>query len=246
MREQEFRFNLLIWTVMDFIFFGLTVVSVELIFGQVDSIAGWSREEVLLLICVHGLFFDFLWTFILQNLLSFSHYIRKGELDFALLKPVNLRFLVSTRYFEFDHWLRIIFLIFLLFKLLRRIPVQLTIFSWLNFSLLFFLGLFIFYNFYFMITTTNFWFINIYNLEDLFHEISQVGRVPVYVFQRGMRFIFTYIIPVAFIATFPVQVLLGRSDSKITVLALVLALISFFLSQKFWNFALKHYSSASS
>lgn len=231
---------------MDFIFFGLTVVSVELIFGQVDSIAGWSREEVLLLICVHGLFFDFLWTFILQNLLSFSHYIRKGELDFALLKPVNLRFLVSTRYFEFDHWLRIIFLIFLLFKLLRRIPVQLTIFSWLNFSLLFFLGLFIFYNFYFMITTTNFWFINIYNLEDLFHEISQVGRVPVYVFQRGMRFIFTYIIPVAFIATFPVQVLLGRSDSKITVLALVLALISFFLSQKFWNFALKHYSSASS
>lgn len=97
-----------------------------------------------------------------------------------------------------------------------------------------------------MITTTNFWFINIYNLEDLFHEISQVGRVPVYVFQRGMRFIFTYIIPVAFIATFPVQVLLGRSDPKITVLALVLALISFFLSQKFWNFALKHYSSASS
>lgn len=246
MRELEFRLNLIIWTFMDFLFLGLTILSVELIFGQVNSVAGWSRQEVLILVCVHGLFYDFLWTFILRNLLIFSNYIRKGELDFVLLKPVNLRFLISTRYFEFDHWLRIFFLSFLLLKLLVELPAKLTIFSWINFIFLFFGGLFIFYNLFFTVATTNFWFINIFNLEDLFHEISQVGRVPVYVFQKGMRFFFVYIIPVAFIATFPVQALLGRATLVVNLMAIFLAVLSFIFSQKFWSFALKHYSSASS
>jgi len=246
MRELEFRLNLIIWTVMDFVFFAMVIISVELIFGQVSSIAGWRREEVLLLACVTGLFNDFLWTFVHLNLLFFSDLIRQGNLDFVLLKPVNSRFLVSARYFEFDHWLRIIFLSFLLVKLLGGLSAELTMFSWLNFLLLFFLGIFIFYNLYFMMTTTNFWFIRIFNLEDLFDSLTAVGRAPVYVFKGGARLFFIYIIPVAFIATFPVQALLGRLDLRMILVAIVLALTFFYLSQKFWNFALRHYSSASS
>jgi ABC-2 type transport system permease protein len=108
MREIEFRFNLAVWTVMNFLWFGLVFVSVELIFGQVELIAGWQRKEVLLLVCVTALFSDFFHTFFMQNLKRFSRLIRHGELDLALLKPINLRFLVSARYFEFDHYPRMI------------------------------------------------------------------------------------------------------------------------------------------
>lgn len=245
-RELEFRFNLLTWTMMDFVFFGLMVVSVELIFGQVSSIAGWSRQEILILACVQSLFVDFFWTFIMMNLLNFSRLIRHGDFDFVLLKPINLRFYVSTRYFEFDHYLRIVFLSLLLPRIIKGMAVTITIANFLNFILLFFLGIFIFYNFYFMITTLNFWLINLFNLEDLFHHIYEAGRFPVQIFNRSLRLVFTYFIPVAFIATFPVQVLLGKAGFEKVFLGIIMAVISFFLSQKFWNFALKQYSSASS
>lgn len=229
---------------MNFLWLGLMLVSVHLIFGQVEAIAGWSKDEVLLLVLVQALFFDFLWTFVLENMGYFSHYIRRGELDFVLLKPVNPRFMVSTRYFESDHYLRIFLLLFLMTKYLARLNVQATIFSWLNFSLLFGLGLFIFYNLFFILTTTNFWFINLFNLGDLFSEMVNVGRMPVYVFRGGMRLFFTYIIPAAFVATFPTQALLGRIGLEMVFIASLISVVTFATSSWFWQFALKRYSSA--
>ena len=246
MRDLEFRFNVLIWTVMNFLFLGLMFVSVELIYGQVEAIAGWNKNEVLLLLCVNSLFYDFLWTLVLANLLGFSHLIRHGELDFVLLKPVNPRFFVSTRYFESDHYLRILILVFVISRLLKTLGVQLTIFSLLNFLSLFVLGIFIFYSFFFILTTSNFWFINVFNLEDLFSGIMHVGRFPVRIFKKGFYLFFTYVVPTAFIATFPTQALLGKGSLGMIGVALVIALFMFSASQLFWQFALRHYQSASS
>lgn len=246
MRDLEFRFNVLVWTLMDFVWFGLLLVSVELIFGQVQTIAGWSKGEVLILLCIDALFFDFLWTFVLDNLKYFSRLVRYGDLDFALLKPINLRFLVSTRYFESDHYLRILFLLYLIPKFLGDYHIYPTIWSWLMFGLLFALGIFIFYNLFFILTTTNFWFINLFNLQDLFNEIVDAGRFPVYVFKGGMRLFFICIIPIAFIATFPTQALLGRAGFEMVLMAILIGLAMFILSQKFWHFALRRYQSASS
>jgi len=246
MREIEFRFNLAVWTMMNFLWFGLVFASVELIFGQVELIAGWDRKEVLLLVCITSLFFDFFHTFVMQNLKRFSRLIRHGELDLALLKPINLRFLVSTRYFEFDHYPRMIVLFFLIFKFLSDLSVNPSVFAWLNFGLLFALGIFIFYNLFFIFTTTNIWFMRLFNLGDLFSETISVSRYPLYIFKRSARLFFTYVIPVAFIATFPAQALLSRAGFGRVLLGSLIGLVMFFLSQKFWRFALRHYHSASS
>lgn len=247
MREMEFRFNLLVWTGMDFVFLGMTLVSASLIFGQVESVAGWSYREVLLLVYTTALFNDFMWTFVFQNVNYFSELVRRGNLDFALLKPVNSRFLVSARYLEFDHYLRMILLFYLINKTVLELGVSPNLFSWLSYDLAFFLGLLIFYNLFFMLTTLNFWFIRIFNLVDFFETVSGIGRNPVYIFKKGFRLFFVYLIPTIFIATFPVEILLGRREGGgVLILALAVCLIFFVVSQKFWNFALKRYSSASS
>jgi ABC-2 type transport system permease protein len=87
MRDLEFRFNVVIWTVMNFVWFGLILASLELIFGHIEAVAGWTKNEALLLACIQALFSDFLWTFVLQNLLHLSYLVRHGELDFVLLNP---------------------------------------------------------------------------------------------------------------------------------------------------------------
>lgn len=242
---MEFRLNLIIWTLMGFFDLGLVVVSVGLIFGQVEAVAGWTRNEVMLLVLVVTLFNDFLWTFVLQNLNNFSGLVRNGNFDFYLLKPVNTRFLTSTRYFEFDHYLKITVLLFFIFKIAIQ-NYGLTALSALGFISLLFLGLVIFYNIFFIFTTTNFWFVKLFNLGDLFGHIIEAGRVPVYAFQKGMKSFFIYVLPVAFIATFPTQFLLGRGSFDLIVLGIFLAVITFIFSHWFWHYALRHYSSASS
>jgi len=246
MRDWEFRFNVLIWAVMNFSWFGLMLASVHLVFGQVEAIAGWNRDEVLLLVLVQALFLDFLWAFILLNLSKFSRLVRRGDLDLALLKPINLRFLVSTRYFDNDHYPRMIFLFFLIPRFVGRLAVQPTIFAWLNAGLLFGLGLFIFYNLFFMITTTNFWFTNLFNLGDFCSEVIDVGRAPVYIFKNQARIIFIYFIPTAFISTFPVQALLGQIGSEMVLVGMIISLVLLIVSQAFWRFALRHYTSTGS
>jgi len=246
MRDLEFRFNAVVWTVMNFIWFGLILVSLELIFGQVEMIAGWTKDEVLLLAFIQLLFSDFLWTFILVNLGNFSELIRRGNFDFVLLKPVSPRFLVSARYFESDHYVRILVILLLIPKHLDKLGIQSTASSWMTFGLLFVLGIFIFYNLFFIFTTTNFWFINLFNLNDLFDQVVDLGRYPVHIFKGGARLFFVYLMPVAFIATFPAQALLGQIGFEMVFVAILISLITFSVSQWFWQYALRHYQSASS
>lgn len=246
MRDWEFRFNTLVWTLMEFLWFGLFFLSVNLVFGQVEAVAGWAKDEALLLICVYSLFHDFLWTFVLDNMLSFSFYIRRGELDFVLLKPLSPRFYVSTRFFESDHYLKIVFLFFLINHFLGRLEIIVSLGTWLLFVVLFGLGLLVIYNVFFLLTTTNFWFINLFNLQELFDGIVDLARFPIYIFKGSLRFVFIYLIPVAFIATFPTQALLGQVGWEKVIWGIFLAIITFIISQWFWHFALKHYQSASS
>ena len=246
MRDLEFRFNVTLWAVMNFFWLGLMLASVHLIFGQVEAIAGWNKDKVLLLVLVQALFFDFLHIFIYKSLGRFSRLVRRGELDLALQKPVNLRFLVSTRYFDLDHFPRMFVLFFLISRQLRMMSVQPGIFALSIASLLFILGLFIFYNLFFILTTTNFWFTSLFNLGDLWSEMVDVGRAPVYIFRDKARLFFIYVIPTAFVSTFPVQMLLGEIGSVMIFVGILIGAILFALSQWFWQFALRRYSSVGS
>lgn len=246
MRDWEFRLNVLVWTFMEFLWFGLFFLSVNLVFGQVDAVAGWTKNEVLLLTCVYTLFHDFLWTFVLDSLRQLSEQIRLGNFDWILLKPVSSRFHVSFRYFESDHYLKIIFLFFLIRHFLTELGINPGINQWLLFGGLFLSGLGIIYNLFFMATTTNFWLTNLFNLQELFDGVVDLGRFPVYIFRGKWQLALIYFLPVAFISTYPTQALMGELDWSTLALGMILVFVTFTLSHLFWRFALKHYSSASS
>lgn len=231
---------------MNFVFLGMFFLSLDLIFGQIEAISGWTKDSVAILILTTALFSDFLWTFVHLNLMNFSELIRRGSLDFVLLKPLNSRFLVSVRYLEFDHYLRMPVLVYLINKRLLFLGLQVNLFSWAAYFFLFFLGFFILYNFFFSITITNFWFTRIFNLSDIFNEVIEIGRFPVTIFPKGIRVVFTYLIPSIFVAYFPTLALLGRGGPVNIVLTFLAAALSWYFSQAFWKYALKFYQGASS
>ena len=245
-RELEFRFNVFILSLVNLVWLGVMLGSVALIFGQVESIAGWEKQEVLILAVVGMLFHDIMEMFFIGNLERFSYFIRHGEFDFILLKPVNPRFMTSFRYTEFYNIFRIIAMVFVLALFLGNAGIQPSIYEWAGFLALFLAGLIVFYNIFFTVIATNFWLINLFNFNDIFDRLLSSGRYPVYIFKGRLKSFFAYVIPLGLIATFAVEALLKRVGLASIVLALFMVVATSLFSELFWRFALKHYQSASS
>lgn len=246
MSQLEYRFERLCWIFTTFLWMALTFVSIELVFGQTTAVAGWTKTQVMLVAATEVIFTGILYSQILPSIIDFTKLVERGNLDFYLTKPLSTRFLVSTHQSNLDNFPKIALAIFLVVKFLQDLNVPVSFLSFAGYFGLISLGLLIFYNVFFMLVTTAIWFTSIFNILDLMDNILDTGRFPVYIFEGILRSLFIFIIPIIFIATFPVQFLLGRSDISILVLALFLALLTSILSQKFWIYSLKHYSSASS
>ncbi|MFN3690016.1 MAG: ABC-2 family transporter protein, partial [Fimbriimonadales bacterium] len=75
---------------------------------------------------------------------------------------------------------------------------------------------------------------------------AQIGRFPTDVFDRVLRRVFTYVLPIAFLATIPTKALLGKASPGFLVFAVVWALGFFIAGRLFWKYALRSYTSASS
>jgi ABC-2 type transport system permease protein len=107
-------------------------------------------------------------------------------------------------------------------------------------------GALILYSLWFMLGATSIWFVKIYNVTDVLRGLLEAGRFPMVAYPMAYRFFFTFVVPVAFLTTVPAEVLLGRGESSWLLGAGVLAVVLFFISQAFWQFALRFYTSASS
>ena len=80
----------------------------------------------------------------------------------------------------------------------------------------------------------------------IYRDIVNLGRLPVDIYRQPIQGILTYLIPVGIMITLPAKALMGLVTPIGVLLSFVLGLVLIFSSLKFWNFALKNYSSASS
>ena len=96
------------------------------------------------------------------------------------------------------------------------------------------------------ISTTTIWFVKTWNATEVLRSFLYIGRFPLNSFSFSLRIFFSVFIPIAFITTIPSEVFLGLSQSWKILLEIIVALIFLLNSRKFWLFALKFYTSASS
>jgi ABC-2 type transport system permease protein len=108
------------------------------------------------------------------------------------------------------------------------------------------IGLALLYALWLFIMTFSFWLVQIDNLDVLFYSLFETARYPVAFFRGFARALLTFVFPVAFVTTFPAEALLGRADPRLLPVGLALAALALLASSLFWNYAVRHYSSASS
>ena len=225
------------------------VLFLKLIYGNTQSVAGWSEGQMFLLVGTYAVLRGITDTLFYQNLSDLPNQIRLGTMDFTLLRPVNSQFFVSLRFVSLDNLGHSVGAVGLLAYGLWRLPVLPSPLHLAASLFLLVCGVLIFYSLSLLTMTLSFWLVRLDNLFVALDTIFSMGRTPVAVFRAfgpGAQFFLTYILPLAFLAGVPVQALTGRLTSAALLIGPLLAGGFFLAATLFWRHATRAYSSASS
>src|SRR5271163_3425480 len=96
-REMSFKGNFILWIFVEMLWFGLQLSFVSVIYSQTSSIGSWTKWQMVLLVGASNFIQQIYQAFFLTNCTALSELVRTGKMDFLLARPVNTRFIVSTR-----------------------------------------------------------------------------------------------------------------------------------------------------
>jgi ABC-type uncharacterized transport system, permease component len=82
------------------------------------------------------------------------------------------------------------------------------------------------------------------NAIMIYRDLLNLGRFPIEIYQQAISFIFTFLIPIGIMITFPVKALFGFLSFKNIVFSFFISFFLLLLSIKLWQIGLKKYQSA--
>lgn len=245
-REAEFRANFWANVVANAGWLIFFVAFIKVIYYNTPRIADWTEGEAMVLTGTFGLISGVFQIVAYQNLSRFPEMVRLGTLDFVVTKPVNPQFLVSARYVKLDSFGNVAGAAAVVSYGLLLGAALPTVAGVASYLYLCACGLAIYYSIYLLLLTTAFWFVRVENLAVLADMVFHVGRYPIDIFRGWTRRFFVYVVPIAFIASFPARALFGKLEPHWLGLAALFAVGLLVASSLFWNHGLRSYSSASS
>ncbi len=240
----QYRFDFLLEAAVEACGAATALVPLFVVYGGRGSIAGWGFAEALL---VTGFFL--LLQAVLEGAInpSLSHvveHVRKGTLDFVLLKPADAQFLVSTA--RFQPWraanaLTALAVFVYAFSRLGGPPPPARL---LAAGALFGAAVLLLYSFWIVTVSAAFYVVRVDNLSFLFGSVFDAARWPASVFRGALAFVFTFVIPLALMTTYPAEALLGRMSLARGAGALAAALAFGLFARRVWLRSLARYTSA--
>jgi ABC-2 type transport system permease protein len=243
---MQYRVDFLVQGALALFWTTWSLVPIVVVYGLRSSIAGWSFEESLVVIGWFMVMKSILEGAVNPSLTNVVEHIRKGTLDFVLLKPADAQFLVSTT--KFAPWrvadaIAGVTIFVIAFHRLGRAPSPAAVGAAV---LLLGCAALTLYSLWILVISAAFFVVKIDNLSFLFVSIFDAARWPVDVFRGLLRVVFTVVVPIALMTTYPARALLGTLSPLHALLALCGAVVFAFFSRLVWTRSIGHYTSASS
>jgi len=244
--ELEYKTNIIIDLVTAIFSLIGSIFLLSIFFQNNGSIGSWKFEQALIIQGIYTILNGITNTWFNPNLTEIVKHIREGTLDFVLIKPIDSQFYISLKKINPSGLLEIMLGFFLLLYCIRINQINLNL-SFLTLSLVTIIcSISILYSLWFFISTTTIWFVKTWNATEVLRSFLYIGRFPLNSFSLYLRIFFSVFIPIAFITNIPSEVFLGITQLWEILLEVIIATIFLITSRKFWLFALKFYTSASS
>ena len=225
---------------------GIAILTIHIFFYQTNKLGGWVYEDVLLLLGVFNTLQGLIDFALRPNMSRLLQHIRKGTFDYVLTKPIDSMFYVSFRHLVFWRLIDVLLGIALVLYALVQKQYIPSLADVLIFCVTICSSFIIIYSLWMLLMTTAFWVIRMDDLWFVFNSFFETTRFPIGMYRGWLRIVLTYVLPAAFITSTPALALLGRWDINAAAASILIAGVFLWLSRRFWRYALRSYTSASS
>lgn len=202
----------------------------QIIFAHTESIGGWNKGMVFMLIGSAGIVFSIFSALANAGAASIMQLVRKGGIELMFLKPLPAPFFILFRFASIADLLG-------LFVPLGVFIYGLRIYGSINFiSLILWIfsiliSFFIYSSLHLLLGLLSFRFIRISGLYWMLGDFADLGKYPNTIFPLFLRNFLLYFLPVLMVSNFPVLIYVGRYHLlfvQIMLLALFVTLLLIF------------------
>jgi ABC-2 type transport system permease protein len=255
-RSMMFRANFILECISNLAWVVLNLGFYVLVFHYTPEIGrgtGWSEYPYFVFLATLQFIYSLVEAFLMPNVEEFSDLVRNGDLDFALLKPIDTQFLVSLAKFDWSALSNFVFAAGLLAFGLMHMDYRPSFGVILLYPLYIACGVAILYSLTIVLAATTVWLGRNQSIYDFWFYITNFSRYPLEIYSGPMgaplQFVFTFLVPVLVVVNVPARFLakpLTAGDWRLALFALAATAASLAAGRWLFNRAITSYRSASS
>jgi len=243
--SMQYRLDFIVEAFSGLLRTAMSLGPIALLFVHRDAVLGWDAIDVATVMGLYLVLHALLAALVEPNLGAIVEAIRKGTLDFVLLKPADAQLLTGVQQIRLPP--------------LVDVPVGLALVGWamvqrppaspvdvLVAGALALAGIAAIYGLWLLAVCTSFFFVRVDNLRYLLWSAVDAGRWPLPVFARWVQWALIVAVPVGVVTSFPAMALRGDWDAGLLALGLGVGAAFLIASRIAWRASLARYTSASS
>lgn len=242
--ELQYRANFIASLLGTLFWMATALLTLAVFFNQTDSLGGWPFWEVVVLLGVFTTLAGVVESLLRPSIGRLAEYVRTGSLDLILVRPIDTQLFVSFRRLDVWRLADIVLGLALSGYALTRLDAMPGLANIVAFAIMLAGAVAVVYAIWLALMSLAFWLVAVENLSVVFDAIFEAARYPVTAYPGALRFLFVYLIPIAWTTTIPASALTGRLTLTTAALAVLAALVALGLTRAFWKVALSRYTSA--
>jgi len=242
----QYRTDFIISTIGMLFTSSATIFVFWVLFATIPDLAGWSFEEIVffygfysLAVVPLQLFFDHIW--------MLRYHVQDGTFIKYYLRPLNTMFYYMSEMVDIKAISQLALGLVTLIYASVKMGIQ-----WTPMRLILLLALLlgaslVAISILVIAACTAFWVIGSYSVLALALKIRDFAPYPITIFDGFFRFLFTYLIPIGFVAFYPAQLFLNPQDAPLLAYASPLVGIGLFaVAYAVWNKGINTYTGTGS
>mgnify|MGYP001562258428 CR=1 FL=1 len=240
MSQKKLLFIFLLAKILRFTFF---IAFLYFLVMGAESKAGYTVTQIIFFFLTFNLV-DVTSQFLFREVYRFRPLVVTGDFDLILVKPFSALFRVLLGGADIIDLITIPPLLITIY--LVGVQLEPTTLEVIIYTLLIVNSLMIATAFHIAVVSMGMITLEIDHTIMIYRDLTNLGRLPVDIYKEPLRGVLTYLIPVGIMITQPAKVFMGFFSLWGVIVSLSFGVLSIFTALRFWNFALKKYTSASS
>jgi ABC-2 type transport system permease protein len=245
-RATMFRGDLFIWSSVELFWISVNVIMVDVIYSHTQTVAHWSKYEMLLLVGTSMLIQRFLMAFFWSGIFEMGRNVRSGLFDFVLAQPGDPLFMASTRKLELDGLLNSLVAGGLVVYSAGKLGLHPGFVDIALYACMVACGVVIHYSALVLAMSLAFWITSSQGVEGSYFTLMEFSRLPREAFKGVASIVFVWILPVVVVSNAPARSILHGFE-PVWALGLCAATCAWLaLAVTVFRRGLRRYTSASS